>query len=511
MSVTLRPYQVELVEAIRAEFARHRRVLAVAPTGSGKTATFAYIAGSAAAKGNRVTIVAHRSEIVDQISAALDRLGVRHGRIQPGHAMTDDPLQVAMIQTLARRLSKIQMPQLLVVDEAHHAVAGTWKIVADALAQARILGVTATPRRLDGTGLGAAFDAMVIGPSMADLIRDEFLAAYDYLAPPQKADLSSVKTRMGDFAVDQVADIMDKQAITGDAVSHYRQHLYGRPAIAFCVTVAHAEHVAQQFRDAGYSAASVDGKLDASERRRRIEALGSGGLQVLTSCDLISEGVDVPIVAGAILLRPTKSLGMFLQQVGRCLRPKPDGGRALILDHVGNVHLHGLPDAHRAWTLDHKDKKTAAAPMATCKACFRVFAVGPDWKQGHDSCDDDEGEAITGCLFAASGGIKHQPQQVDGELAPMAVSPDWARGISLTAARGPEWNRLLGLADTIDKLREIAAARGYKPGWAGYIMGTRRGRSAPRQPDADVPFVPPAPVPEPAPVPFSMFDAVMAA
>lgn len=510
--VTLRPYQAALVSDIRGAFSRHRRVLAVAPTGAGKTATFAYIATATANKGNTVIIVAHRAEIVEQIGVALDRMGVRHGRIQPGRVRTGDPIQVAMIQTLARRLDKVPQPSLLVIDEAHHGVAGSWKTVTNEWAKAKILGVTATPRRLDGKGLAAAFDEMLIGPSMADLIRDGFLAGYDYLAPPQKADLSGVRMSMGDFAINEVAEIMDKQAITGDAVSHYRKHLNGRPAIAFCVTVAHAEHVAQQFNDAGFRAASVDGTMDKSERRSRIEAIGNGGLQVLTSCELISEGVDVPVVAGAILLRPTKSVGAFLQQCGRVLRPKPDGSRAVILDHVGNVHNHGMPCASREWSLSIKPKKSSPALMATCKACFKVFIVSPGWKDGQAQCGDEPG-----CVFAGLVSEKKAPEQIAGELETMLASPEWTRGISLTGAKGPEWFRLLRLADSIEKLREIGVARGYKASWAWTVQNSRRQRVTEGR-DADIPFTPDPP-PPPRSIPAfvaaapvrieSMFDDVV--
>ena len=513
MTNVLRPYQNDLVAAIRASMAKHRRVLAVAPTGAGKTATFAYISHATAAKGNTVTIVAHRAEIVEQIGGALASMGVRHGRIQPGKRVTDDPVQVAMIQTLARRLDSVAEPSLLVVDEAHHGVAGSWRTVMSAWSKCRILGVTATPQRMDGRGLGTAFDDMIVGPSMADLIRQGFLAGYDYLAPPTKADLSGIKTRMGDFAVDELAAVMDRQTITGDCIAHYSKHLGGRPAIAFCVTVAHAEHVAAQFTAAGFRAASVDGAMDRAERRNRIEGIGNGALQVLTSCELISEGVDVPVVAGAILLRPTKSLGMYLQQVGRCLRLKPDGSRAVILDHVGNVHNHGLPDMVREWSLAAKPKKAGPAPTAVCKSCFRVFAVTQGWKEAADPCASTDPD----CILTAQGGVKEAPEQIDGELAAIIPSPAWTRGLSITAAKGQDYRRLLGYADTRERLSEIGIARGYKASWAWWQWRERMGRRVPAL-DADIPFqvapprvLPPAPPAIAAAVSASMFDDVVAA
>ena len=242
---------------------------------------------------------------------------------------------------------------------------------------------------------------------MADLIRDGVPAGYDFFAPPTKMDLSGIKTKMGDFAIDELAALVDKQAITGDAVEHYRTHLQGRPAIAFCITVQHSQHVAEQFRAAGFRATSVDGSMTKAERKERIEGIGDGTYQVLTSCELISEGVDVPVVSGAILLRPTKSLGMYLQQVGRVLRPKPDGNRAVILDHVANVRIHGMPCTPHEWKLEN-DKAKGCAPMAVCEECYRAFAVTPGWKEERKPCGPPD------CLFAkpAVGGGREIP--VDG-------------------------------------------------------------------------------------------------
>jgi DNA repair protein RadD len=457
----LRPKQVGFVGDIRGAFRCFRRVLGVAPTGFGKTAVFSFITSEVARRGKLIIILAHRVEIVEQISIALDRFGVRHGRIQPGHVMTEDRVQVGMVQTVARRLDRIPEPDLLVIDEAHHAVAGTWKTICEAWTKCLLLGVTATPRRLDGRGLGDAFDTMVIGPSVADLIAEGFLAAYDYLAPPAKVDLSGVGTRMGDYKIDELAGAMDRSVITGDAVSHYRSHLAGRPAIAFCVSIAHAEHVAEQFRQAGFQAASVDGKLDAAIRRDRLAAIGDGRLNVLTSCDLISEGTDIPVVAGAILLRPTKSLSMAVQQVGRVLRVKPDGSRAVILDHVGNVNLHGLPDTPRDWKLDASKKKLESMPTATCKACYQVFAVEKGWRRG--PCEDEPG-----CLFAEREAVgKPELEIVDGTLE--AMTPE-----RLAALRSKPLRELLTGNETRAELEEIRKARGYAAGWVWHVLNERK-------------------------------------
>jgi DNA repair protein RadD len=250
-------------------------------------------------------------------------------------------------------------------------------------------------------------------------------------------------------------------------VTHYLKHLPGRTAIAFCVTLAHAEHVAIRFRDNGIPAASIDGSMSADERRDLVDKLRRGDILVLTSCEVIAEGFDAPAVGGAILLRPTQSFALYRQQVGRCLRPKPDGSAAIIIDHVGNVFRHGLPDAPYEWSLNSKkrtqaERHQAAAGYRMCKACSEVFPTGA----GRDACPTPE---VDNCLF--------QPRVLperEGELVPFAAnnsSPPWARGLDLRTARGGQWFLLLQRADgDPERLREIAAARGYKRGWVRYAV-----------------------------------------
>jgi superfamily II DNA or RNA helicase len=463
----LRPYQVEAVAAIRAAFALVFRVLFCLPTGGGKTVCFAYITANAAAKGNRVIVIAHRQEIVDQIAAALTAMGVAHGRIQPGYPMTDDLVQVAMVQTLARRLDTIPVPTLLVIDECHHAVSDTYARIAAAWPGVKTLGVSATPERLDGRGLNEAFDRMVIGPDVRELIDAGHLAPFRYLAPDTAIDMSRVRSFGGDYNSADLENAVDQEGITGDVVRHYLKHLTGRTALCFCVTVAHAEHVAIRFRDNGIPAASIDGTMLADERRELVNRLRDGDILVLTSCEVISEGFDAPAVGGAILLRPTASFALFRQQVGRCLRPKPDGSAAVIIDHVGNVFRHGLPDAPHEWSLDSKkrtqaERQQAAAGCRTCKACREVFPTGA----GRDACSMPEADD---CLF--------QPRVLperEGELVAFAAndsSPHWARGLDLRTATGSQWFLLMQRADgDPERLREIQIARGYKRGWVKYAV-----------------------------------------
>ena len=325
--IQLRDYQSASADELRSGYrAGLRRQLLVSPTGSGKTVLFAFVTKNSVQKGNRVMIIAHRSEILGQISRTLKTVGVDHGMIQSG--VRSDPskmVHVASVQTLVNRFDDIATPDFIVLDEAHHAAAGTWVKVFARYNDARYLGVTATPERLDGRGLNEFFDRLVLGPSVQWLIDNKFLARPRYFAPEVTPDLSSVRKMAGDFSKSESEEIMDKPSITGDAVAHYKRHLYPRTAVAFCVSLAHAEHVAECFRSSGVTAAVIDGKLSDDERTKRVTDLASGQIKVLVSCELISEGFDLPSTGGAILLRPTASVAMCLQQIGRALRPKADG------------------------------------------------------------------------------------------------------------------------------------------------------------------------------------------
>jgi DNA repair protein RadD len=489
--IVLRPYQEDAVDRIRAAFRHHfhehrhnpnrkrLRVLFVLSTGGGKTVIFAFIVYAASDKGLRVVVIAHRREIIEQISQALDRMGIQHGLVAPGKTPTDDLVQVGMVQTLAKRIEKglVDEPDFLIIDEAHHAVTGSYSKITEQWKKCKILGVTATPERLDGKGLGQSFDVMVQGPAMSILIEAKYLAAYDYLAPPSALDLSDVKTRGGDFAVDDLEKAMMESTIVGDAVQHYSKFLDGRPAVCFCVTRAHARSVAEQFSAAGWNAASIDGTMSAADREDLIASLADGRLHVLTSCELISEGVDVPVCAGAILLRPTKSLAMYLQQIGRALRPKPDGSAAVVIDHVGNVHRFGMPCSDRDWSLDGKAGKCKGPDVTSCEVCFKTFPKSMACKLA-ENCLGVDDEA---CPFADEEGKpgKQPPAVVDGELQVVtdirpAVKPAWAGGMAIDKTIvGRDWHRLMEMADTKEKLQQIAEARGYKPAWVYHKLRER--------------------------------------
>jgi DNA repair protein RadD len=358
LAIEERIYQQEYYIALRNAFRNHKRVCLQAPTGAGKTIIFSRIAAGIQSRGEYVLILVHRRELIKQTIAKFEYLGISPGVLAAGFEQhPNQPIQIASIQTLARHLDRAPKARVVIVDECHHINSASWSKILTHYNGAYILGCTATPERLDGKGLDSHFDILVSGPSIADLIKQGYLADCRIFTA-RVPDLSAIKRVAGDFAKAQLAKAMSQNTIIGNAVEHYREHAHGLPAIAFCCTVAHAQLVADQFDRAGYRAASIDGSMDTKRRDAIIHGLSSGRLHIVTSCDLISEGLDVPDVAVAILLRPTQSLTLYLQQVGRALRPKPIP--AIILDHAGNVHRHGSPKIHRQWTLEGRPKRLAA-------------------------------------------------------------------------------------------------------------------------------------------------------
>jgi DNA repair protein RadD len=452
----LRPYQQAAVDGVRDSFrAGRRRPLLVAPTGSGKTVIFSYITASAAAKGNRTLVLVHRAELLEQCHRALDSMDVPHGLIASGLTPDRSHLtQIASVQTLVRRFDRVLAPDLIVIDEAHHATAGAWASVLAQYPNARVLGVTATPQRLDGKGLGQVFDDLIRGPEVTKLIDEGYLCKPVYYAP-KTVDLTGVHMVAGDYNRAEVAERMDRPTITGDAVIHYRKYAEGQPCIIFCTGIKHAEHVAQAFNASGYRFKIIDGTLAKEERARRVLDLSSGALQGLVSVDIVSEGFDLPCVSTAILLRPTASLSLHLQQIGRVLRPSPGKQRAVILDHVGNCRRHGLAEEVRDWSLDGIRKRGKRGPQddvadtRQCPECFAVHTPSPQCPQ---------------CLHIYE--IKDRiPDVVDGELEELKARE---------AIRGRK--REQGTAQTLEDLIRVGKARGMKNpyGWAHNVFKARQ-------------------------------------
>jgi DNA repair protein RadD len=453
----LRPYQEKGIADIRALFIQgKRRVCYAAPTASGKTILFTHAAKKVVENGQRAVINVHRQELIDQTCAALTTEGVSYGIIAAGYPENPDaPLQIAMVQTLVRRLDRLRNVSLSIVDEAHHIMASTWLKITNATPNARILGVTATPERLDGRGLGAVFDGLVLGPTVNELIASGWLVPFVVYAPERMVNLKGTRTVAGDYALGDLARRMSADVVLGDAVVEYRKHLDGNTAIAFCTTIDHSLNVARFFRQHGIEARHLDGDTPTAERRGLLAALAAGEIKILTNCALIAEGLDIPSVGGVILLRPTKSLALHLQQIGRALRPAPGKQRAVILDHAGNVFRHGMPDMEHKWSLDGRPKKKGKALARRCLACGTLIAISAQ------TCPE--------C------GVDLRPPRIAPAMTtePL-IELDGAAAFEQWLAHG-SFKAVIGCAGNDEaRLSQVAKARGYKPGWVWWRLQAER-------------------------------------
>jgi superfamily II DNA or RNA helicase len=326
-------------------------------------------------------------------------------------------------------------------------------MVQDHFKAAFHVGLTATPKRLDGKGLKGHFDFIVLGPKIRWLIEQGYLSDYVAYCRPVP-DLSKVATRMGDYAIDELADEMMKARIVGDAVEHYQRLCPGKRAVVFCVNVQHSEVMAQAFRDAGITAASLDGTTELWRRKETVDKFRTGEINVLCNCNLFSEGFDLPAMEAAILLRPTQSLTMYLQQVGRAMRPYPGKERAIILDHAGNVLKHGAPCMEREWTLEPKKKAVQEIHLKVCPQCF---AANPIAARTCSECGYVFNEATETVL----------PDAVDGQL--VALTP-----AQIEEARQAKKKELIA-ARTMEELVALGTKRQYRNPyyWAQQIMKGR--------------------------------------
>jgi superfamily II DNA or RNA helicase len=450
----LRPYQQTDVARIRTAFGQGaRRICYQAPTGSGKTVLFVHAARKAVELGQRVVIIVHRQELVDQTAAALAAEGVCYGIIAAGYEETNAPVQIAMAMTLVNRLERLIGVTFLIVDECHHVMAQTWLTILGAAPDARVLGVTATPQRLDGKGLGTVFDTLIIGPLVADLITANWLAPFTVFAPARMVNLKGLRSVAGDYVLSDLAKRMGSDTVLSDALSEYRQHLAGSTAIAFCTTIAHSQATAAFFRANGIEAQHLDGDTPTAERRRLLAMLAEGAVKILTNCSLISEGLDIPSVAGVILLRPTKSLTVYLQQVGRALRPAP-GKRAIVLDHAGNCFRFGLPDMEHEWSLEDHPKKKGEALVRRCPNCGALVPISS--------------RACPEC------GTDLRPQDKPIAKPEPLVALDSADAFDHWLAHAPFKAVIRWAGDNPARLGQVAAARHYKDGWVWHRLQAAR-------------------------------------
>jgi DNA repair protein RadD len=480
--VPLRPDQDADVARVRDAYAAGAKSVAlVRGTGTGKTFIFSTMAQRIAAARKRVVTLVHRDELLAQVSKTFGRVDLAHGVISSG-AMYDSRLlaHVASVGTVVRRLDRVAVPDYLIIDETHHVTPRSmwgktiahWRALNPNL---RILGVTATLCRLSGEGFEETFDTLILGLQNREAIQIGVLCPYQLIAPPQHASIRDEAGKQGGEVSSRglTRIFRERPTIVGDAIAEYRARLDGKPAIAFCHSVAEAEAAAQRFRDAGFQAASIDGSMcRQTERPRIVQDLERGALNVMTSCALVDEGFDCPNVAGIIDLYPTESLSRAMQRWGRPLRTHPDKQRAIIIDMVGNTGRmkdgefevkHGLPDFDREWSLEGRKKNPPQKSDAqACRQCMKCYSINPAFLKSCKEC---------GAPFVIH---ERRVETVEGEL----------QEVDLEAVRIANAKREQASAQSLADLLKLAAEKGRSPKWAHHVHAAREKKAAERAANA---------------------------
>jgi DNA repair protein RadD len=490
----LRPYQQDVKNKIYDAWrGGNKNVMAVMPTGAGKTKLMASIFHD---NSEPEIAIAHRQELVGQISSAMACEGIYHNIVAPepvikfciqqhvskfgrNYHHPRAPVHVAGVDTLISRQSKLEQLcnsiRLWTIDEAHHVLTkNKWGKAVALFPRSIGLGPSATPRRCDnqplGRKFGGVFDHMVIGPTMRELINMGFLSEYRIFAPPASIARSMLKVSesTGDFTDDSIRKASHKSPIVGDIVDQYQKIAAGKRAIAFVVDVETAKEVAARFMAAGVPAEAVSAKTDDLTRQRAIERFARGETLVLVNVDLFGEGFDVPAVEVVIDGAPTQSFAKFAQRFGRMLRLFDGKTHGIYIDHVENVIPHGLPDAPRNWTLDvdyrgsrKRDKDEGVIPVRACVKCFRAY------------------EAVTkvcpycGHVDVPAPGARLSPDMVDGDLSEFApellarlrgeiqaIDYEWTKKATSPAEHG----RIRQHAQRYEALQQLRNTVNY---WAG--------------------------------------------
>lgn len=455
-TIILRPYQEKIINETREFFNNGKRsVLIQLRTGGGKTAIAAHIVKSCSEAGNIVWFNCHRKELIYQTSEAFDKMGIKHSFVAAG--MPHDSsckVQICSVPTLVKRYRKIAAPNWIIWDETRMIGSKTWRGLYNDNSQARHIGLDASPVRERSRGLGDFYEAIVHGPSYDELVNLGYLSKYKAYAPVEP-DLSGVKISMGDYANEQLALEMSKPKLVGSAVDEYIKHSNGKSAVVFAVNVNHSKLITEAFVKAGIAAKHLDGITSNSDRISLIRDFKMGKIKVVSNVDILSCGFDFPGIHTLIMLRPTHSLSLHIQQIGRVLRPAKDKEHAIILDHSGNLKKHGLPCFEHEWSLDSKPKKKSKSGKteAQVKVCPECFSAVNNFAAFCDNCGHQfEIKQRTG------------PEQVDGDLEEIDK-------LEFSKQKKKEQSQ----ARTLEQLIELGKSRGYKSPkyWAECVLKSR--------------------------------------
>jgi len=387
LNYTLRPYQQDIIADTR-EAIRHgaKRIIMSMPTGAGKTVLASSIIESATANGNRSIFLAHRQELIAQCSKKLCDIGLTdHGIIMRDHwrgtTYKNAPVQVASVQSLARRLRKTNMAfDIEIVDECHHATANSYKNIHNAIPESTPrIGITATPWAANGKPLASAFDMIIEGPETQWLIDNGYLCQFDLWSTP--VDLSKIKTKASDFDMESAAKELSTVELNGNIADHWLKHAAGRPTLFFCCNVQHSYDLCEQWqKQTGYKGVVVTGNTPKDTRDAIPTALESGEIHGVFNCEVYTEGTDIPCISCVVLARPTKSWTLSRQIPGRGLRVHDSKENCIILDHAGWYDHFGLITDKVDYSLERgiiKKKSGGAFPERCCPACRQAIKGWP--------------------------------------------------------------------------------------------------------------------------------------
>lgn len=435
----LRDYQNSYIESVRDAYRNgFKAPCVVAPCGAGKSIIIASIAKQTAEKGNRVLFLVHRKELCDQIEENFNQIGI-----------PSEQYRIGMVQTIVRRLNRIEKPSLIITDENHHALAASYRKIYDYFQDVPKLGFTATPIRLNGSGLGDVNDILIEEVTAKWLIENKFLSPYLYYAPKLIDDNKLKLNNLKEFSDKSITEAMEEKTIFGDVIRHYEKLADGEQAIAYCHNITASTETAAAFQEHGIHAVHIDAKTPKNERDDIIKQFREGEIKVLCNVDLIGEGFDVPDCSTVIMLRPTQSLSLFIQQSMRGMRYKPNKV-SVIIDHVDNISRHGPPDMEREWDLKGKKKKQEAeVKIKQCLNCFAVY--------------DPKEKCCPLCGYVPEVEERTSTYDHDNEAELEKIDTDnFIFRMEFSKGKEPEQCK------SYAELKEVAKSKGYKPAWAAF-------------------------------------------
>ncbi len=475
----LRPYQETLYNQARELLKNNRAVLLQLATGGGKTPVMAAMCESVTEKGKRAWIVVPRKELLNQASAHLSKWGVQHGIIAAGQTESRAfKIHVVSKDTLIRRYDKIKnWPDLLLMDEAHLYIDRQIEIISHLPETSKIIGMTATPERLDGRGLSEVYTSLIEGSSIPDLIRQGYLTDLEYYAPPLEG-LSDLKFKGTEIDEETFEELLQRKKVYGKVIEHYKKYGNGKAALIFCRSVKSAHHTAQEFKNHGYNFEAIDGTMPDKTVSQILEAHRSGKIQGICNCLLATYGVDIPRVEYIADISPTLSLALYMQKIGRGLRPFPGKEKLIYMDHVNQILEHGvngIPPHYLDkinWNFHGTEKRKRDKTLKNVKLCPHLdflYCQNPTCS----TCSHNPDKSVTDArkpmiiVPAELQEIKKPVAMSDMNYDDRRITEDKISEQVLKFKSSPE-----ELPNVIDELVKIADDCGYSPFWIYHQLVT---------------------------------------